>query len=44
MDEVPREVKKEYLKKIINLLERCNDLSLLDFVLKILQKSCCYIE
>ena len=36
--------KKEYLNAIIDLLEKCSDLSLLDFVLKLLQKSCCYIE
>ena len=36
--------KKEYLNAIITLLERCDNLSLLDLVLKLLQKSCCYIE
>lgn len=38
------ETKKEYLAAIMVLLEKCNDFSLLDFVLKLLQKSCCYIE
>lgn len=36
--------KKEYLNAIMVLLEKCNDFSLLDFVLKLLQKSCCYRE
>ena len=44
MDEVSKEEKEECLRKIIDLLERCNDLSLLNLVLKLLQKSCCYIE
>lgn len=30
---------KEYTLKIGELLEKCNDLSLLDFILQLLQKS-----
>lgn len=32
-------MKEHYIKEINKRLERCNDLSLLDLVLKILQKS-----
>ena len=39
-----KNAKKEYLNAIMVLLDNCNDPSLLDFVLKLLQKSCCYIE
>ena len=47
MDEEPTEEPKatiEYLNAINGLLEKCNDLAMLDLVLKLLQKSCCYIE
>lgn len=32
-------MKKEYIDTIITLLEKCNDISLLDFILKLLQKN-----
>lgn len=32
-------MKEEYKKKIAELLEKCNDLSILDFILQLLQKS-----
>ena len=31
--------KEEYIKKITELVDRCNDLSLLDFIHQLLQKS-----
>lgn len=31
-------MKAEYIEKIIKLLEHCEDLSLLDFILQLLQK------
>ena len=32
-------MKKNYISKINQLLEKCEDISLLDFILKLLQKS-----
>jgi len=32
-------MKEEYIQKIVELLERCNDIPLLDLILKLLQKS-----
>ena len=32
-------MKKEYIAKIIELLHKCEDLSLLDLIMKLLQKS-----
>lgn len=32
-------MKEDYVRQIIELLNKCNDLSLLDLVLKILQKT-----
>ena len=32
-------MKEEYIKQILELANQCNDLSLLDFVLQLLQKS-----
>ncbi len=32
-------MKEEYLAQIIELLQKCDDLSLLDLILKLLQKS-----
>lgn len=32
-------MKEEYLAKISELLNQCNDISLLDLILKLLQKS-----
>lgn len=31
--------KDQYIKKIINLMNRCNDLALLDLILRLLVKS-----
>lgn len=31
-------MKEEYIKQITELLNKCNDISLLDLILKILQK------
>lgn len=31
-------MKEEYIKQITKLLNKCNDISLLDLILKILQK------
>ena len=31
-------MKEEYIKQITELLKKCNDISLLDLILKILQK------
>ena len=31
--------KREYVQKIVNLLEKCNDIDLLDFVFQLLSKS-----
>lgn len=39
MDDVAEEMKKEYVTEIYNLIKRCGDLSLLDLILKLLQKS-----
>ncbi len=39
MDDVAEEMKKEYVTEIYNLIKRCSDLSLLDLILKLLQKS-----
>lgn len=32
-------MKKEYIETIIQLVQNCNDIELLDFVLQLLQKS-----
>lgn len=32
-------MKDEYIRKIIDLLHKCNDISLLDLILRLLQKS-----
>lgn len=32
-------MKEEYIKKIVEILQKCDDLSLLDLILQILQKS-----
>ena len=32
-------MKKNYISKIIKLLEKCEDIALLDLILKLLQKS-----
>lgn len=32
-------MKEDYIKQIIELVNKCNDLSLLDLILKLLQKS-----
>lgn len=32
-------MKNEYITTIVNLLQGCNDLELLDFILRLLQKS-----
>lgn len=32
-------MKDEYIKRITELLEQCNDISLLDLILKLLQKT-----
>ena len=32
-------MKDEYIKLIIELLEKCNDVSLLDLIMQLLQKS-----
>lgn len=32
-------MKEEYIEKITNLLKKCNDLSLLDLIYKLLNKS-----
>ena len=31
-------MKEEYIEKIVDLLKRCNDLSLLDFIYQLLKK------
>lgn len=33
------EIKSQYIKEIIKLLEQCNDISLLDLIHKLLKKS-----
>ena len=43
MEEVEGEgegIKGEYLKEICKLLQECMDISLIDFILQLLQKSC----
>lgn len=32
-------MKETYIEKITNLLQQCDDISLLDFIMKLLQKS-----
>lgn len=32
-------MKDEYIKQIVDLLQQCNDMSMFDFVAKLLQKS-----
>lgn len=32
-------MKDEYIQKIIDLLHKCNDISLIDLILRLLQKS-----
>jgi len=39
MKEVPDKLKDEYRSEIADLLNKCNDIKLLDLILKILQKS-----
>ncbi len=32
-------MKEEYIQRIVELLQKCNDIPLLDLILKLLQKS-----
>lgn len=36
---VVKKVKEHYIQQIIELLQQCNDIELLDLILKLLQKS-----
>ena len=43
MDELEGEgegIRNEYLNEIVKLLQECMDISLLDFIMQLLQKSC----
>ena len=33
-------MKEDYIEKIVELLRKCNDISLLDFIYRLLIKSC----
>ena len=33
-------MKEDYIEKIVELLHKCNDISLLDFIYRLLIKSC----
>ena len=39
MSHTTDKVKEEYIKKIVALLDKCNDISLLDLIHKLLKKS-----
>lgn len=38
-DKPPKKEKQIYFKTIINLLKKCDDIELLDFIMQLLQKS-----
>lgn len=38
MDDEPEKLKAEYITSIKSLIDECNDLDLLDFIMQLLQK------
>ena len=39
MDDEPEKLKQEYISSINNLINECNDIDLLDFIMQLLQKN-----